>query len=306
MAINHVSHPTKNCGLPVQTELLPSFFIIGPPRTGTSWLHQVLSKWTLLPRFSKETRFFDVHFHRGLDWYRAHYRTSAEGLRAGEVAPTYFASSRARERIACTISGVKVVCIFRNPVDRVLSLYRVKRAYGLIPWNFEQALMQDPELTESGKYASNLKAWQQTLGGDRVLATIYDDLLDEPQSYVDRVADFIGIPHFRLAPAELRRVHGSEMLTQPRSYHSTRIARSIADWCKAQQLDLIVAAVRNSPLFRFFVGGGPAFSELSPETSLRLYERFRPEVEELESILNRDFSAWKFLGAGVKSMLIAS
>jgi len=29
------------------------------------------------------------------------------------------------------------------------------------------------------------------------------------------------------------------------------------------------------------------------ETLLGLYELFRPEVEELESMLNRDLSAWK-------------
>jgi hypothetical protein len=47
----------------------------------------------------------------------------------GEVAPTYFASNEARERLANTIPDAKIVCIFRNPVDRILSLYRLKRAY---------------------------------------------------------------------------------------------------------------------------------------------------------------------------------
>ena len=44
-----------------QNGLLPSFFIVGPPRTGTSWLHQVLQPHTCLPRV-KETRFFDERF----------------------------------------------------------------------------------------------------------------------------------------------------------------------------------------------------------------------------------------------------
>src|SRR3954471_18360309 len=38
---------------------LPSFFVIGPPRTGTSWLHQVLKDHAVLPRSTKETHFFD-------------------------------------------------------------------------------------------------------------------------------------------------------------------------------------------------------------------------------------------------------
>ena len=33
----------------------------------------------------------------------------------GEVAPTYFASAAARERIAQTVPEAKIVCVFRNP-----------------------------------------------------------------------------------------------------------------------------------------------------------------------------------------------
>jgi sulfotransferase family protein len=105
----------------------PSFFILGPPRTGTSWLHEILRGRAILPSSAKETRFFDSHFHRGTDWYRAHYPKTIDGRCIGEVAPTYFASAEARERIAKLFPQARVVCIFRNPVERVLSLYRVKR-----------------------------------------------------------------------------------------------------------------------------------------------------------------------------------
>ena len=44
---------------------LPSFFVIGPPRTGSSWLHEVLTPHAILPSPSKEMRFFDNHFNRG-------------------------------------------------------------------------------------------------------------------------------------------------------------------------------------------------------------------------------------------------
>src|SRR5579863_8366499 len=98
----------------VSARALPSFFIIGPPRTGTSWLHEVLAKRIILPDLVKETRFFDIHFERGIDWYRAHYRKSGGGF-LGEVAPTYFASATARERLLRTIPEARIVCIFRDP-----------------------------------------------------------------------------------------------------------------------------------------------------------------------------------------------
>jgi hypothetical protein len=285
---------------------LPSFYVIGPPRTGTSWLHEVLSKRTILPHPTKETRFFDVHFQRGIDWYRAHF-PKHEGLRpVGEIAPTYFASSEARERIARVTPTARIVCIFRNPVERIQSLYRVKRAYGMIPWNFEQAIVHDPELMESGRYATHLKEWQRTVGGEMILPTIYEDLRENPQSYVDQLADFIEVPRFQLSASEIQYVHASESMTHPRNFHRTRRATAVADWFKARRLDRFVAAVKKSPLKRYFLGGGPAFSEIPEELSLSLYDYFRGEVEELETMLNRDLSAWKALEASWTSSLRAA
>ena len=272
---------------------LPSFFVIGPPRTATTWLYEVLQEFTVLPNPTKETRFFDLHFHRGLDWYLAHFPHAGGEARWGEVAPTYFASALARERIARVIPDAKVVCIFRNPVERVISLYRVKRAYGMLPWTFEQAILNDPELLESGKYVNHLIAWQRTFGPAAVLPTIYDDLRDKPQTYLNVLADFIGSPRFLLTPTQLNRVYSSENMTHPRHYYCTHGATAVADWCKARRLDHLVSIVKKSPFIKLVLGGGQAFAELSSDFSGMLYEHFRPDVEELESILKRDFPDWK-------------
>ena len=274
---------------------LPSFFVIGPPRTGSTWLYEILRDHALLPAPTKETRFFDTHFHRGIDWYRSHFPTLPANRRIGEIAPTYFASHEAVGRIATLLPHAKIVCVFRNPAERVLSLYRLKCAYGLIPWTFEQAMVRDPEMVESSRYATNLKAWQRALGADQVMAAVYEDLRDDPQSFLDTVVDFIGIPRFQLTGSQVQCVHSSEVMTHPRSYHRTRRASTMADWCKARKLDKLVAAVKNSPLRNLFLGGGPAFAELPQEVVVGLYKLFRPEVENLESMLNRDLSAWKSL-----------
>ena len=70
---------------------------------------------------------------------------------------------------------------------------------------------------------------------------------------------------------------------------------ALAEWLKARRFDRVVASVKSSPLCRLVLGGGTAFSELSYEVASKLCELFRPEIEELETILNRDLSAWKSL-----------
>jgi len=287
-----------------QAWALPSFFIIGPPRTGTSWLHGVLCKRIALPNLVKETRFFDIHFHRGLDWYRAHYkRSDLEGV-AGEVAPTYFASQAARERLVRTVPDAKVICIFRDPVERILSHYRIKRAYGMIPWDFEEALQRDPELMESSQYVTHFKEWQRAFGASQVVATLYDDLKEKPQTFVDRLADVAGMTRFSLTPPETMQVFSSKKMTLPRSYPLTRGATLTAEWCKARRLHSIVWLVKSSPLKKLFLGGGPPFEQLPPEVAIRLYQKFTPEVEKLEALLDRDLSAWK-LPAFARSVGVA-
>lgn len=272
---------------------LPSFFIIGPPRTGTTWLHTVLSQCAWLPHPTKETRFFDKHFDRGLGWYGWQYRKASEGRAIGEVAPTYFASGPARERIARLIPHAKIVCTFRNPVDRILSLYRLKRAYGLIPWPFDEALARDPELLDSSRYAAHLKAWKRALGNSQVMATVHDDIQTDPQTYLDVVADFVGIPRLKLAASQTRHVLTSEDMTEPRHYHWTHGAILMAEWAKKKRLDAIVSAAKRLGAMKFFVGGGRSFGEISSSQREKLRSIFRPEIDELEAMLNRDLSAWK-------------
>jgi len=278
----------------INSQSLPSFFVIGPPRTGTNWLHDILSQYTSLPNHVKETRFFDLHFDLGLDWYLRYFgNPGGTDQPSGEVAPTYFACAKARERLARTFPRAKVVCIFRHPVERALSLYRLKLAYGMIRCSFEDAVLFDPELLESGKYATHLKSWYHAIGSMQVLATFYDQLRDRSQAYIDDLADFIGIRRFELTVAQKRLVHPSEGLTQPRNLMFTRIGVALANRLKAGHLDRIAVSLRKSALGKLFLSGGDPFPPVSPIISRAVLDMFRPEVEALEGMLNVDLSAWK-------------
>jgi hypothetical protein len=211
----------------------------------------------------------------------------------GEIAPTYFASTPARERIAQVAPQAKIFCVFRNPVERIISLYRLKRAYGLIPWTFEEALDRDSELIETSKYVANLHLWQQSFGSQNVLAGVYDDLKDNPQAFVDQLVDFIGVPRFLLATSQRVSVHDSDSMTQPRSYFRTRTATMASEWFKSRRLDRLVNAFKRSPLCNLVLGGGQPFRRPPDEVVQRLYQKFVPEVERLETILGRDLSSWK-------------
>ncbi len=275
----------------------PAFLIAGPPRTGTSWLHEVLQPHACLPVLSKETRFFDLRYQRGFNWYLDRFPQARDGRPVGEIAPTYFASPPARERIAHTLPHVKLVFTFRHPVQRLISLYRLKRAYGMVAWSLETALERDPELIGSSRYAAHLAEWQRRFPSDQIQVNLFEDLQEDPQSFINRIAAFLGMPRFLLTPSQADgcHPHASVCMTQPRWYLATHAATATAEWCKGRSLDHLVAGLRNSRLSHLLLGGGAPFSEISRETLETLTRRLLPETEKLEALLSRDLSAWKRL-----------
>jgi hypothetical protein len=253
----------------------------------------VLGPHTRLPAPTKETRFFDLHYSKGFDWYLSHFPATNGNGPMGEVAPTYFVSAEARERIAGAIPEVKLIFMFRDPVQRVVSLYRMKRAYGMIPWSFEDALEKDSELISSGMYSTQLAQWRRMFPDEQMLVTVYDDLRNDPQQFIHSITEFIGIPPITLDESMLSPVYSAERMTEPRSYLATKTATVLADWCKARKLDEFVESVRNSRIINLFLGGGGPLAETSPVALSQLSEKFLPEVEGIESILGRPLETWK-------------
>jgi hypothetical protein len=282
----------------VRDVAIPSFFVVGPPRTGTSWLHDVLSDHVNLPAPTKETRFFDLNFHRGWKWYFDHFADTGNGRMVGEVAPTYFASGAARNLIARWVPDAKIVFIFRNPIERLVSLYRLKLAYGTLACSFDVALERDPELLESSMYASTLREWKSIFPQRRLSINFYDDLSHNPRGFVEDLASFLNIPRFALHESRLAQIYSTKQMTEPRSYLATKAATAMADWCKARKLDNVVAAVKNSSLIKLFLGGGAPFSDIPVRSLRKASALLLRETEELEAMIGRDLTAWKPLTNG--------
>ena len=56
-------------------------------------------------------------------------------------------------------------------------------------------------------------------------------------------------------------------------------------------------ALRTSRIGKLILSGGRPFTRVSSEASNAALELFRPEIEELEQMLNVDLSAWKSVGS---------
>jgi hypothetical protein len=284
---------------------LPDFIAIGPPRTATTWLHEVLQGHVCLPADRKETDFFTRFYDRGIDWYADYFRHCGSGMTVGELSPMYFASPQARERIARDLPQCKIICSLRDPVERAYSNYRMLRRIVATKVDFETAATTRGDLLESNRYGTHLAQWLASFGRERVQVLIYDDLESMPQAFLDSVCDFIGIARFPLSSSKVGAERVLAVNTQPASPRLAKVARDVVGWFVARRYHRAANRVRESRIIKYMLEGGDPFPPLSADVARRLREYYRPEVEKLENLIGRDLSAWKFAREGTPAEAIA-
>ena len=132
--------------------MMPDFIIIGTQKGGTTSLYRYLIDHpNIAPIYIKEPHYFDIHFHKGIGWYRSHFPTAVEkyyarhvekhDLITGEASPYYLFHPRAPQRVAKTLPKAKLIILLRNPVDRAYSQYQHQlRQPGVEPLSFEEAI----------------------------------------------------------------------------------------------------------------------------------------------------------------------
>ena len=277
----------------VEDSRLPGFIAVGPQRTGTTWLHEVLQGRVGLPHGTKETDFFVRNYSRGIGWYREFFRGYGSELPIGEIDPNYFSSAQALERIALHIPHAKIICSFRDPVERLYSSYRVMRRDAWTRIGFEETIARNRLVKESSRYTHYLRRWQETFGAERVLVCLYDDLVASPQAYLDRVCEFIGAPRVMVEGRSLATERVNTVTHAPRSRRLAQNARNARDWMRLNRWHRMIDLLDRLGVWRFCFGRGEEFPPLAPEVGVRLRREFLPEIEAFEKLIGRDLSAWK-------------
>ena len=179
---------------------IPNFLFLGPDKSGSTWLQDVLSlhpEVHLTP--AKDTYFFDREFDRGLRWYERHFsgaRTHHQIV--GEVCHDYLFSDVAADRIAKLLPHAKLMVCLREPTERAFSAYLNLARHGSYNGTFEEALRDVPELVGNGCYGIHLQRYLDRFDRRQVLVSHFDDLQADQQRFLDDVTTFLDVSRFEL------------------------------------------------------------------------------------------------------------
>jgi hypothetical protein len=106
------------------------FIIVGPGRSGSTWLYELLSqdKRIGLARNIKETQFFNENYSQDLKNYFKFF--DFEKPITGEISNLYFHDKKVPKRIYDSIENSKIIILVRNPVDRLVSIHNFRLREG--------------------------------------------------------------------------------------------------------------------------------------------------------------------------------
>lgn len=193
----------------------PDFIIGGAPRSGTTWLYELLDRHPdvyMAKPVKPEPKFFlvDDLYQHGLEWYCARWFADAPTDRkAGEKSTDYLESRAAAERIARDLPAVKLIFILREPAERAFSNFAWTRMNGLETETFATALALEEErertLPERWKFARPFSYFSRGLYADllaeyltrfpreQLLVLKFEDIERDPAALAERLHRFVGV-----------------------------------------------------------------------------------------------------------------
>lgn len=276
--------------------MLPNLIVIGGLKCGTTSLHHYLN---LHPEIQmsrpKELNFFvaELNWPLGREWYESHFRGEAP-LR-GESSPHYTNLPRFQgvaERIASVAPEARLIYMVRDPVDRALShcLHNVAGGYERRP--LEQALADhESAYVHRSLYAMQLQPYLERFGKGRIAVVSREELKSEREGTMRRLFGFLGADAGFTSPQFSREWETGGGKRSGRFRFMDRAVRLPGLRALDRNFDRLPESLRwlVERLVHDPEGPEAARPELPALVRTGLTDRFRSDVERLESLTGHDF-----------------
>jgi hypothetical protein len=280
---------------------LPTFFVIGAPRAGTTSLYQYLS---LHPEIGmsriKEPHFFADNVRppaQRVDNLPAYEALFSPDMRVrGEASPSYtcFAQhSGAPERIRELVPEAKFLYLVRDPIKRTLSHYMHRVAVENERRPLPAALgdIDDPAnpYTCPSRYATQLELYLRHFPAEQILVLDQRDLLVDRQQVLRRVFSFLGVDESFASTGFEEQSGGNDDRRRYKIGYLRFVNRAAASPLRMlppnarRALRDRVERLMFPPLQR---------PEMPPELEQRLSSLYAPEVERLRALTALPLATW--------------
>ncbi len=285
------------------------FMCVGAPKAGTSSLHHILVQHPdiFLPEI-KETGFFmfDDLYNNGIEFYKNEYfKKRGDEKIAGEIDPSYMFPDYVAERIYEAFGeDLKLIFMFRNPVDRAYSHYwmNVRRVFEDV--DFASAIEDSDKrcehnvenrkycYVEMGLYAKRVKNFLKYFKKENMFFIVFEnDFLKNREQTIKKILEFLEVNpdvplnlKIKANPAKMPVFSFVGKLL----YHESIFKKFARGVVKSRVNRAKIKKSIYKIMYEDFV---PPI--LHNEVKLKWIDRFFIEdIKELEKIIDRDLSVW--------------
>ena len=201
----------------VNLERKPDFIVIGMAKCGTTFLFNIVKSHPLVFGLRKEVYYFNnesIFKHpQGKKWYYSQFSYVPQNMKAGEATPEYiYYNKHISSRVFNTFPDVKIICVFRNPIIRIISYYYMLYNFGLESKKLESIIISDLKYFESANISSEsfwnlprnsiwyslyyymIEPWINLFPKKQILILKSEEMFQLPQTTVSKVFNFLELP----------------------------------------------------------------------------------------------------------------
>lgn len=266
---------------------LPQLWLLmGPPKAGSTWLHDYFSAHPeVRTARSKETFFFsDPAVHaRGVPWYLDQFQaTSHAQSPLFDACHEYLVDPRSAPHLATWPGRIGFLFSFRDPVARMQSAYSFMVYQGRISpaSSLRGATVDFPELIDHGDYVTHVRRALDARPDAEVAAVFFESFFGDIESAIDAVSVTV-----TGSPNPLGSWTGSRLERRsPRSPLMNRAGRALLGSLRQRGFHEAASRVKNSELIgRLSSSRRPPPLPTVPDGLAReLYERNAGLLQVLE------------------------
>jgi len=292
----------------MEMERLPTFFILGAAKAGTTSLRHYLNQHPQIYfPVVKEPHFFDndESYSRGIDAYIEQFYKNAESYPArGEATTSYFhLPTKVAPRMAQVYCGNPplFIVIFRDPVERAWSHYLHKISIHQETESFEESLRLEEERLNQGclkwvgyfsdgLYAKQLKVWLEHFDSKHFFYILNEELKNDAKNITQRLFRILGVDETVNVDTDTV----MNVASIPRSNLLLKFIRkqSIIKITLKKIIPLPKQKEISYYLIRKNMRPYRVPPKMDPETEMKLRKRYAEDVLNLQEIIQRDLTSW--------------
>jgi hypothetical protein len=301
----------------------PNLFIVGAAKCGTTSLYYYLSQHPevfncpvkepnhFITQFQIDSLYGNLKQYKklwssylGLSKYLALYSNAKSFRITCDASVNYL---RYAKEIAGKIKEfndeAKILIILRNPVDRLFSHYHHSVRDGSITETLENLLTFEEEYCKMenntwysykkyGLYYDNVKHYLDTFGQDKALILFNEDLESNPQKVLSHVCDFLMIDASFVPKIDFTKQNAAYLPKNPKISHLlNKYSQYSMLWSGLKKIFPIQLLRRLKTIINPSIPYQETLTNKKTIQQLKAY--YKEDITKLETLVNRDLSAWK-------------